>query len=216
MANALGSAFLESPAVQGFLPGISQALLGSRWRCRRCPPGGAARPPPGRRARQPGWAGAGAAQHLPGAGAPRAVSRTAAIGRPVDDDPDAWTVQATCAFARATRSGATARWLPRPAVVRVYAIADGDGRWHVLPGGMTRVARARTASVSMQRGGTSLDTWVLTDGPVDTFSMLPQRLSVDDIGRAAGRSPAAPARTCSGWAATPSAPNSRCGWRAPR
>jgi uncharacterized alpha-E superfamily protein len=33
----------------------------------------------------------------------------------------------------------------------------------------------------MQRGGTSLDTWVLTDGPVDTFSMLPQRLQVDDI-----------------------------------
>ncbi len=28
----------------------------------------------------------------------------------------------------------------------------------------------------MQRGGTSLDTWVLTDGPVDTFSMLPRRL----------------------------------------
>jgi uncharacterized alpha-E superfamily protein len=33
----------------------------------------------------------------------------------------------------------------------------------------------------MQRGGTSLDTWVLTDGPVDSFSMLPQRLQVDDI-----------------------------------
>jgi uncharacterized alpha-E superfamily protein len=33
----------------------------------------------------------------------------------------------------------------------------------------------------MQRGGSSLDTWVLTDGPVDTFSMLPQRLQVDDI-----------------------------------
>jgi uncharacterized circularly permuted ATP-grasp superfamily protein len=30
MANALGSGFLESSAVQGFLPGISQALLGER------------------------------------------------------------------------------------------------------------------------------------------------------------------------------------------
>jgi uncharacterized alpha-E superfamily protein len=66
-------------------------------------------------------------------------------------------------------------------MVRVYAIADGGGRWHVLPGGMTRVARREDSSVSMQRGGTSLDTWVLTDGPVDTFSMLPQRLQVDDI-----------------------------------
>jgi uncharacterized alpha-E superfamily protein len=51
----------------------------------------------------------------------------------------------------------------------------------VLPGGMTRVARRETSSVSMQRGGSSLDTWVLTDGPVDTFSMLPRRLQVDDI-----------------------------------
>jgi uncharacterized alpha-E superfamily protein len=66
-------------------------------------------------------------------------------------------------------------------MVRVYAIADGGGQWHVLPGGMTRVARREDGSVSMQRGGTSLDTWVLTDGPVDTFSMLPQRLQVDDI-----------------------------------
>ena len=27
MANALGSAFLESPAMLGFLPGIAQSLL---------------------------------------------------------------------------------------------------------------------------------------------------------------------------------------------
>jgi uncharacterized alpha-E superfamily protein len=39
----------------------------------------------------------------------------------------------------------------------------------------------------MQRGGSSLDTWVLTDGPVDTFSMLAHKLSVDDI--AARRNP---------------------------
>jgi hypothetical protein len=69
----------------------------------------------------------------------------------------------------------------RPAMVRVYAVADGGGRWHVLPGGMTRVAPREDGSVSMQLGGTSLDTWVLTDGPVDAFSMLPQRLQVDDL-----------------------------------
>jgi uncharacterized circularly permuted ATP-grasp superfamily protein len=28
MANALGSAFLETPAIQGFLPGIAERLLG--------------------------------------------------------------------------------------------------------------------------------------------------------------------------------------------
>jgi len=66
-------------------------------------------------------------------------------------------------------------------MVRVYAIADGRGGWHVMPGGMTRVAQREDASLSMQRGGTSLDTWVLTHKEVDTFSMLPQRLTVDDI-----------------------------------
>jgi uncharacterized alpha-E superfamily protein len=98
----------------------------------------------------------------------------------IDDDPDAWTLQGRLRFSRAPiwGSGAAAA---RPAMVRVYAIADGGGRWHVLPGGMTRVARREDGSVSMQRGGTSLDTWVLTTGPVDAFSMLPQRLQVDDI-----------------------------------
>ena len=46
---------------------------------------------------------------------------------------------------------------------------------------MTRVSQREDSSVSMQRGGASLDTWVLTDGPVDGFSMLPQRLQLDDI-----------------------------------
>ena len=51
----------------------------------------------------------------------------------------------------------------------------------MLPGGMTRVAKLDDRSVSMQRGGSSLDTWVLTDGPVDSFSMLPSLLSVGDL-----------------------------------
>ena len=46
---------------------------------------------------------------------------------------------------------------PPPAVVRFSPTAGGAGRWHVLPGGMTRVARSDDSSVSMQRGGSSLD-----------------------------------------------------------
>jgi len=53
-------------------------------------------------------------------------------------------------------------------------------------------AKAGDLSVSMQRGGSSLDTWVRTDGPVDSFSMLPTRLSVDDI---AARRPPVSSRT---------------------
>jgi uncharacterized circularly permuted ATP-grasp superfamily protein/uncharacterized alpha-E superfamily protein len=183
MANALGSAFLESPAVQGFLPGIAERLLGERLQLPPVPTW---------------WCGEAAAWADVRAqladkyvrstfpqGSRTSQVRDAARGdlrADVDDDPDAWTVQARLRFSRAPiwQHGMVA---PRPAMVRVYAIADGRGGWHVLPGGMTRVAQREDSSVSMQRGGSSLDTWVLTRGPVDTFSMLPQPLRVDDIGQ---------------------------------
>jgi uncharacterized circularly permuted ATP-grasp superfamily protein/uncharacterized alpha-E superfamily protein len=177
MANALGSAFLESPAIQGFMPGIAQRLMGQGLRLPSLPTW---------------WCGEAAAwsnarpqledkivrSTFPGAGRTSQVRDT--TDSAMEDDPDAWTVQGRLRFSRAPIWGAGAL-TPRPAMVRVYAIADGAGGWHVLPGGMTRVARREDGSVSMQRGGTSLDTWVLTDGPVDTFSMLPKRLQVDDI-----------------------------------
>ena len=177
MANALGSAFLETPAVQGFLPGIARRLTGENLRLPSLPTW---------------WCGEAAAwQDV----APEIKSmivrstfprdgRTSQVHEAhdaaIEADPDAWTVQGRLRFARAPIWGSGVV-TPRPAMVRVYAIADGGGHWHVLPGGMTRVARREDSSVSMQRGGSSLDTWVLTDGAVDTFSMLPQRLAVDDI-----------------------------------
>ncbi len=184
MANALGSAFLESPALQGFMPAIARHLGGDELQLPALPTW---------------WCGEAAAwadtrQRLAGrlvrSTFPRggrtsqvhaALARgDAAAQAEINADPDAWTVQGRLRFSRAPiwTQGMVA---PRPAMVRVYAIADGGGRWHVLPGGMTRVARREDSSVSMQRGGSSLDTWVLTDGPVDTFSMLPRPLQVDDI-----------------------------------
>jgi uncharacterized circularly permuted ATP-grasp superfamily protein/uncharacterized alpha-E superfamily protein len=185
MANAPGSAFLESPAVQGFLPGIAEALTGETLSMPSLPTW---------------WCGEPAAwldvrdrtegkilrSTFPASG------RTSQVHefdhQRVELDPDAWTIQGRLRFSRAP-IWSDGTLVPRPAMVRVYAIADGAGHWHLLPGGMTRVAPREDGSVSMQRGGTSLDTWVLTDGPVDTFSMLPSRLTVDDI--AARRRPVA-------------------------
>ena len=186
MANALGSAFLESPAIQGFLPGIAQRLMNQTLTLPALPTW---------------WCGEAASwQNVRGqlddkvlrstfprdghtnrihdprhADDPHRNQRAA-----VHEDPDAWTAQSRLRLARAPIWGGGAV-APRPALVRVYAIAEGNGRWHVLPGGMTRVAQREDASVSMQRGGTSLDTWVMTEGAVDSFSMLPKRLQVDDI-----------------------------------
>ena len=177
ISNALGSAFLESPAIQGFMPAISRRLTGEPLLMPALPSW---------------WCGESAAwQGVRDDLEDKIVRSTYPIngrtsqvrdrkGRAIDEDPDAWTVQSRLRFSRAPIWGDGALSL-RPAMVRVYAIADGVGRWHVLPGGMTRVAQREHASVSMQRGGSSLDTWILTDGAVDTFSMLPQRLKVDDI-----------------------------------
>jgi len=189
MANALGSGFLETPALLGFLPGIAHRLLGaplalpslSSWWCGEAAAWADARGRlPELVARTTFPSGLRASRVLP--------AEPAAI----DDDPEAVTLQTRFEPAHAPTWGAGGVQL-RPAVVRVYAIADAAGRWHVLPGGMTRVAgrdpETGRPSLAMQRGGASLDTWVITDGPVDTFSMLPAKLTVDDL--AARRQPVA-------------------------
>ena len=139
MANALGSAFLESPAIQGFLPAIARRLTGKELLLPSLPTW---------------WCGEAAAwadvrtqldgklvrSTFPAGGRTSQLRR--ADAEPLCDDPDAWTVQGRLRFARAPVWGAGAVH-PRPAMVRVYAVADGGGRWHVLPGGMTRVVAAR-------------------------------------------------------------------------
>ena len=177
MANALGSAVLESPAILGFLPAIARRLLDQELLLPALPTWWCGEPA--------AWADVKdeladkrARGTFPQGGrtSPVFAADPARIGL----DPDAWTIQSRLRLSR------TPLWQGRglrlrPALVRVYAIADGQGGWQLLPGGMTRVARREEASVSMQRGGTSLDTWVLTEGPVDAFSLLPGKLSVDEV-----------------------------------
>lgn len=57
-------------------------------------------------------------------------------------------------------------------MLRVFALADGPQRWRVLPGGLVRLAPRGQLMASMQRGGSSADCWVLTDGEVDATSLL--------------------------------------------
>ena len=60
---------------------------------------------------------------------------------------------------------------PRRVVLRVFLAASGDS-WVVMPGGLARVSPSLdTAVVSMQSGGGSKDTWVLSNGPVDVFTL---------------------------------------------
>ncbi|WP_140626257.1 circularly permuted type 2 ATP-grasp protein [Methylibium rhizosphaerae] len=199
VTNALGAGFLESPAVQGFLPAVAERLLGAplslpglpTWWCGERAAWDAARDS-GQvgvvRATYPRATGRGVD---PGIGAPLNEATRAEWRRRIEADPDAYTLRGYLPFSQ-TPWWAAGQFLPRTAMLRVYAIADAQGGWKVLPGGMTRIAQHDPDVVSMQHGGSSLDTWVMTDGPVDTFSMLQQRLRIDDL---AGRARPVSSRT---------------------
>ncbi|MGB0682932.1 MAG: circularly permuted type 2 ATP-grasp protein [Magnetovibrionaceae bacterium] len=61
---------------------------------------------------------------------------------------------------------------PGPMSLRVFLAAAGD-TYVVMPGGLARLSDNDDAhAVSMQRGAGSKDTWVLSDGPISTFSLL--------------------------------------------
>jgi uncharacterized circularly permuted ATP-grasp superfamily protein/uncharacterized alpha-E superfamily protein len=191
VANALGSAFLESPALQGFLPAISARLLGeplalpslASWWCGE----GAAYAAVAERLAEkvikptyPARPGRSSVEATIGAELSPAGLR--ALRARIEAEPAAYTVQDYLPLSQAAvwQDG---KLLPRAAMVRVYAIADGEGRWHALPGGLTRIAGRAQRVVSMQRGGSSLDTWVQTDGQVDSVSLLPQSLRPEDLAR---------------------------------
>ena len=78
---------------------------------------------------------------------------------------------------------------PRHLVIRNFLAASDDG-YAFMPGGLTRIAAsADTLVVSMQKGGGSKDTWVLSDGPVSNFSLLPTATQPVELRRDGGDLP---------------------------
>lgn len=81
------------------------------------------------------------------------------------------------------------RLIPRPMALRVYAAWTAGG-YTVMPGGLARVARQDgLPAMNMQSGAASKDTWVLADGPVDVFSLLPSPSKPLEIRRAGDEAP---------------------------
>lgn len=67
--------------------------------------------------------------------------------------------------------------------LRVYAFATPNG-YAIMPGGLTRVASGKDARVvTMQRGGTSKDTWVMSPWSQPPFSLLRKTRSSKDLVR---------------------------------
>jgi uncharacterized circularly permuted ATP-grasp superfamily protein/uncharacterized alpha-E superfamily protein len=187
VSNVPGSGFVESPALHGFLPGIAEALLGEdlllpgvpTWWCGE----EAAREHAFAHLEEafivPTWP---LAQRDSPPGLEQGVQPLDAWRERIETLPDSFTIQLPLPYSCAPRydDGTLGR---RPSVLRVYAIADFNGGWHVMPGGFTRLAGERQATVSMQFGGSSVDTWVLSSQPISTFSLLPSPMQPADLAR---------------------------------
>jgi uncharacterized circularly permuted ATP-grasp superfamily protein/uncharacterized alpha-E superfamily protein len=67
--------------------------------------------------------------------------------------------------------------------LRLHSSIASSGNYVVMPGGLTRVASSNSSRVvSMQRGGSSKDTWVLSDNPLgNQFTLLRNTFSPDDL-----------------------------------
>ena len=189
VANAPGSAFLESPALLGFLPALSRHLLGedlqlpalSTWWCGERSAMDEVLPRLHECAIKPTYPGS--INH----GNFDAVLGGALSRREIDEwagrialHSDDHTIQAYLPLSqmptwRADPSGAApamAGLALRSVILRVFAVSDGPQSWRVLPGGLARVAGASADIASMQRGGSSADVWVMTTGAVDQTTLL--------------------------------------------
>jgi len=195
VANAPGSAFLESPALLGFLPALSQHLLGEElklpasptWWCGERSAMEEALPQLHDCAIKPTYPGS------PSHGSFETVMGNTLSSRALDEwagrilrQSEEHTVQTYVPLSQMPTwqmpapdddPQAQGAVVPRSVVLRVFAVSDGPQSWRVLPGGLARVAGAGAEIASMQRGGSSADVWALTRGEVDKTTLLQPHLT---------------------------------------
>ena len=167
VANAPGSAFLESSALLGFLPALSRHLLDQTLTLPSLPTW---------------WCGEQTALQqalprlkdfvikgtYPESGIESVIAQTLPAreleewaGRLMRRSDD-YTLQAYLPLSQ-TPTWHGERIAPRSAMLRVFAVSDGAGSWQVLPGGMARLAGVHDKIASMQQGGSSADVWIVAD-----------------------------------------------------
>ena len=175
MANALGTGFLESPAIQGFLPAISQHLLGEAllipslhtWWCGEAAAHEAIKPLLRTQVVKPTLVGSSQWQFEPVIAGQLNRSQIAELKARIANRPELYTTQTYLPLSQSL-TWHDDRLMPRTAMLRVFAIATGEGQWEVLPGGMTRISHEDPHTVSLAQGGSTLDTWVAGDGEVES------------------------------------------------
>ena len=179
VANALGSGLIETSAFMPFLPGLSQRMLGeplklpavATWWCGQPKALSYVRDNLDCLVIKPAFPSKGMEPVFGGKLA--AGERSRLLDR-VRERPHEFVGQELLhlstipVWSEKTLS-------PRRVVLRVYLAASGNS-WVVMPGGLARVsASLDTPVVSMQRGGGSKDTWVLSNRPIGSSSRVGPR-----------------------------------------
>ncbi len=170
VANAFGMSVLESPALLAFLPPLCERLFGEKletptiatWWCGETAALNDARRRLAEGIIKPAFADASMEPVFVSEHAPNARREwTERLGT----TPDAYVVEEFLPLSHAPvwQNG---HLESRALMLRVFLLADGRGDYRVMPGGLSRIAGDDRHVVSGQRGGSSKDTWVLSDVPV--------------------------------------------------
>ena len=177
VANTPGSGFLESNALLGFMPALARELLDEALQLPAIPSW---------------WCGEAAAlqdvlprmhqcvikptypyhtdrqSFEPVLGHTLSPAQQLEWAQRIQHDPDAHTLQSWLPLSHQPTwhqdADGSSCIQSRPVVLRVFAVADAQGGWHVLPGGLARLG-TQEGIASMQRGGSSADVWVQAESP---------------------------------------------------
>jgi uncharacterized alpha-E superfamily protein len=176
VANSLGSGLLQSPSVMAFLPGLCRRLLGqdlqlpsiATWWCGQEEAKRHVLANLDRLPVRPAFRWDPYASGVP----PKlSAAEREELRRRIEFQPHLFAAQEPIQFSTAPSwgpQGLTAR----PVTLRVYLVAV-DGAYKAMPGGLTRIGtEGDLRSVSMQFGGVSKDTWVLSEKPVEEVTLL--------------------------------------------
>ncbi len=177
LANALGAGVVEMPALMAYLPALCRAVLGEELKLASVPTWWCGDPVslryvldrPTELVLKSTFPSVGRKSIL--LDECSAAERAAHLDR-LRAEPEKFVAQQLLPLSTVPIFGrpATDR---RRMVLRAFLTGTDDG-FHMLPGGLTGFGGdAASRSVSMPLGGGSKDTWVLADGPVNTFSLLP-------------------------------------------
>jgi uncharacterized circularly permuted ATP-grasp superfamily protein/uncharacterized alpha-E superfamily protein len=189
IVNALGSGLLESPATAAFLPGLCKHLLGEElkmptvatWWCGEEAPLSHVLENLAGLVIKPTF---GSARRLPIFGAKLSDVALEQLREEIRQAPADYVAQEQVALSSLPVWQEGGGLAPRHMVLRVYLTAS-EGSYAVMPGGLTRITSSLDSLVaSMQHGGGSKDTWVLSSGPVPQTTLLTAASTSLEVSRA--------------------------------